>query len=208
MSVQAQILNVLRKRQRELGASYLFIRHNVGVVEYIAHAVAVMTRVASRRAARGDALVTRGGAAKSAALTFGRAAPFVAGIQRENVKDAATSWDTCAVLVPQTFGRSRQSLCRPHPPTLCDAPSVPRHASIRDVANALEVYPEPVEFGSSVTIPLRVFADRPCPVHKAGMWLARRFGLRSTFSEFSQEIPCSEKHLWRERLLRRSERPR
>ena len=44
VSVQAQILNLLRQLQNELGVSYLFITHNIGVVEYIADHIAVMNR--------------------------------------------------------------------------------------------------------------------------------------------------------------------
>ena len=42
VSVQAQILNLLRELQRTLGVSYLFITHNIGVVEFMADRVAVM----------------------------------------------------------------------------------------------------------------------------------------------------------------------
>ena len=42
VSVQAQILNLLRELQRDLGVSYLFITHNIGVVEYVADRVVVM----------------------------------------------------------------------------------------------------------------------------------------------------------------------
>jgi peptide/nickel transport system ATP-binding protein len=42
VSVQAQILNLLKDLQRELGVAYLFITHNIGVVEYLADHVAVM----------------------------------------------------------------------------------------------------------------------------------------------------------------------
>ena len=42
VSVQAQILNLLKQLQQDLGLGYLFITHDISVVSYLAHEVAVM----------------------------------------------------------------------------------------------------------------------------------------------------------------------
>jgi ABC-type oligopeptide transport system ATPase subunit len=42
VSVQAQILNLFRAMKRELGLTYIFVSHNLGVIRYVSDRVAVM----------------------------------------------------------------------------------------------------------------------------------------------------------------------
>ena len=42
VSVQAQILNLFKQMKRELGLTYLFVSHNLGVIRYVSDHVAVM----------------------------------------------------------------------------------------------------------------------------------------------------------------------
>jgi len=44
LSVQAQVLNFMKKIQREFGISYLFISHDLGVVRHMCNNIAIMNR--------------------------------------------------------------------------------------------------------------------------------------------------------------------
>jgi len=73
VSVQAQILNLLRDLQAQLGLGLLFITHNMGVVAYMADRVAVMQ--AGRIVEQGEALQVLGQPAHAYTRTLMAAVP-------------------------------------------------------------------------------------------------------------------------------------
>ena len=101
VSVQAQILNLLKQLQQELGVAYLFITHNFGVVEYLAHDIAVMKNGKLVEAGPGRARPLPSGARVHAHAAGGRPAACPGGLNCQQGRPWPMPDTDSARLAPQ-----------------------------------------------------------------------------------------------------------
>ncbi len=139
VSVQAQILNLLKRLQQEMGLAYLFITHNIGVVAYLADEVAVM--YLGRIVERGTVAEVLGGPRHPYTQALLAAVPKLDG-ERYTVKvEGELPSPVCA------------AVGLPLPPALsachCSLPyGLSRGgAAQRDARGALRAFPQRIELG-------------------------------------------------------------
>jgi peptide/nickel transport system ATP-binding protein len=100
LSVQAQVLNLLRDLRETLGLTYLFISHDLAVVEYLCEDIVVMFagRIVERGGAR--AVLTAPAHPYTAALRDAMPRIGRAGTRRSRMRAAADTADTSAATSP------------------------------------------------------------------------------------------------------------
>jgi peptide/nickel transport system ATP-binding protein len=126
VSVQAQILNLMRDLQNEFGLAYLFITHNLGVVNWLAHEVAVM--YLGRIVERGPAERVLAAPAHPYTVALLAAVPTLADGDRTK-RDAPVAGDLPSPMRPPS-GCHFHPRC-PHATDVCRAryPDETRHAA-------------------------------------------------------------------------------
>ena len=124
VSVQAQVLNLLKDLQRDLGLTYLFISHNLAVVDYVANRIAVLANGQIVEIAPRELLFRQPAHSYTKALL--KAVPFadlehpldfasLAGKGASNPKNWAPQFqdaDETGALVPIDLGEGHQVLAR------------------------------------------------------------------------------------------------
>ena len=109
VSIQAQVINLLQDLQRERQLSYLFISHNLAVVEHISHHIAVMYLGRIVEYADTRSIFTRAAASLYRGPAVGRA-----GARPGHPR--ARSW-SCRATCPARSGRRRAATSTPAAPT-------------------------------------------------------------------------------------------
>jgi oligopeptide/dipeptide ABC transporter ATP-binding protein len=128
VSIQAQVLNLLRRLQRELGLTYLFIVHDLAVAEHFCDRVAVLYRGFVMELAERESLFDDPLNPYTVALLSAVPIPDAdASLRRERIvlrgeveAPALSSFEGCPFRARCPLGRERD-LCRTTPPPLREA---------------------------------------------------------------------------------------
>jgi len=86
LSVQAQVLNLLRELQQDLHVSYLFVSHDLAVVKYVSHRIVVLYR--GRIVEEGDAAAIYGHPLHPYTQTLLNAAPVPDPVRQKKRREA------------------------------------------------------------------------------------------------------------------------